>query len=112
MEAGAGEVALNEELVEFGGAGHGRNKDNELVEFEGVKEVNQFPVLFLFGQGDVVLLESVELELGPIVDVDLEWLEGRIERDGECEKAGLVSGWWIVVLMIFEWMRGERHRGG
>jgi hypothetical protein len=74
VEAGAGEVALVEQLVEFHGAGHGGHKDNELVEFKGVQEVDQLPVFLFLLQLDIVLLEPVEGEHGTVIDIDLEWL--------------------------------------
>lgn len=82
MEAGAGKVAFSEELVEGGGARDGAHEDDELVELEGVDEVDQFPVLLVFRQPNVVLLEPVEGELGSLVDVDLEWLWDRRRGEG------------------------------
>jgi hypothetical protein len=84
VEAGAGEVALGEEFVEGGGTRDGVHEDYELVEFKGVEEVDQFPVLLVFRQPRVVLLEPVESELGPVVDVDLEGL-WRDRSGGEIE---------------------------
>lgn len=74
VKAGAREVAFDEELGEFHSARHGGHEDDELVELERVQEVDQFPVLVFFLEGDGVLLEPVERELGSLVDVDLEWL--------------------------------------
>jgi hypothetical protein len=74
VEAWAREVALDQQLVEFFRALNGGDEDHKLVEFEGVYQVDQFPVLLVFCQVDVELLEPVEPELGPVVDEKLEWL--------------------------------------
>jgi hypothetical protein len=75
VDAQAGEVALDQELVELGRAGNRVDEDDELVELEGVEEIDEFPVLLVLCQSHVVLLEPVEGEFGAFVDVDLEGLE-------------------------------------
>jgi hypothetical protein len=51
-----------------------RNKGTDLVELEVVQELVQLPVLLLLLELEVVLLETVEGQLGLVIDVNLEWL--------------------------------------
>jgi hypothetical protein len=74
VNAQTGEVALNQELVELGGTGDRANEDDELVELEGVQEVDELSVLLVLCEANVVLLEPVQCELGTFIDVDLEGL--------------------------------------
>jgi hypothetical protein len=46
----------------------------DLVELEVVQELVELPVLFLLFKLEVVLLKTVEGQLGLVIDVDLEWL--------------------------------------
>ena len=43
----------------------------DLVKFENIEELKQFPILLGILEFDVVLLETVEGQLGLVVDVDL-----------------------------------------
>jgi hypothetical protein len=70
-----GEVALDQQLVELYGSGHGPDEDDDLVEDEGVQQVVQLAVLLVLGQLDEVLLEAVEGQLGLVVDNDLKRLQ-------------------------------------
>lgn len=74
VDADGGEVAFAKELVEFVSAGDGLDKDDDLVELERVEEVVEFAVLGGFFETNVVLLKTVEGELGLVVDVDFERL--------------------------------------
>jgi hypothetical protein len=74
VDGDGGEVALAEETVEFAGSTNRSDKNNDLVEFEGIEEVVEFAVLLGFGEPDKVLLEAVQSQLGLVVDVNLEWL--------------------------------------
>jgi hypothetical protein len=49
-------------------------KRTDLVELEVVQKLVELPVLFLLLELEVVLLETVEGQLGLVIDVDLEWL--------------------------------------
>lgn len=75
MDAGRGEVALVEDLVELRRPLDRVHEDDDLVELERVQQVHQLSVLLLLLELDVVLLQPVEGELGAIVDVDLERLK-------------------------------------
>jgi hypothetical protein len=70
-----GEIALPEKTVEFAGSADRLDENDDLVEFEGVEEVVEFAVLLGFGEADKELLETVQGQLGLVVDVNLEGLE-------------------------------------
>jgi hypothetical protein len=74
MDGGTGEVALIEETVEFSGSGDTLDKNDHLVEIQGVKEVVEFTILLVFVEHDVMLDQTMEGELGFIVHVDLHCL--------------------------------------
>jgi hypothetical protein len=82
MHSDAREVAFAEDLVQFGGSESALDEDDDLVELEGVEEIAQFSVLLAFAELDVVLLETVEGELGLVVDVDLERVSHELLADG------------------------------
>jgi hypothetical protein len=67
-------VLVLEELVQSDASLNRFDKDDDLVEFEGVQEVEQLSVLFLFLEVDKVLSETVKGELGVVVNVDLHWV--------------------------------------
>ena len=75
VDGDGGEVAVVQELGELRGAGDALDKNDALVELEGVEEVDELAVLLLLLKLDVVLLQTVEGELGAVVDVDLQRLE-------------------------------------
>lgn len=72
MDSNTGEVALPQKLVQLVGTESAFDKDNDLVELQGVKKVTEFAIFLLFAQLDVVLLETVESELCVVVNVHLE----------------------------------------
>mmetsp|Transcript_84567 Transcript_84567/g.141017 ORF Transcript_84567/g.141017 Transcript_84567/m.141017 type:complete len:338 (+) Transcript_84567:450-1463(+) len=74
MNASGGELALAQEVGEGRGPGHRLHKDDHLVELEGIQKVVQLSVLSGIRSLDIVLLQSVEGELGVRVHVDLNWV--------------------------------------
>lgn len=80
VDADGGEVALLEKGVELGCALDRLDKDTDLVELEVVEEVVELAVLLAFLELEVVLLETMEGELGLVVDVDFQGLRVRCER--------------------------------
>ena len=72
MRAYGREVALAEELVELRRARNPRNENDNLVKLERIEKVAQLPVLLLFFEVDVVLLEAMERQFALVIDVDLE----------------------------------------
>lgn len=75
MDSDGGEVLLGEKLMKSLTSFHGLDKDDDLVELKGVQKIEKATVLLGFLQFDVVLLETMESELGFIVDVDLHRLK-------------------------------------
>ena len=69
------EVALLQQRIELRSARNRLDKDTDLVELEVVEQVVELAVLFLFLELEVVLLQNVQIELGLVVDVDLEGLD-------------------------------------
>jgi hypothetical protein len=59
-----------------------RNKGTDLVELEVVQELVQLPVLLLLLELEVVLLKTVEGQLGLVIDVNLEWLLSALNTQG------------------------------
>jgi hypothetical protein len=72
VDSNRGEIAFTEQLVELSGTEGGFDEDNDLIELKTVEEVIEFSVLLGFIELDAVLLQTVESELGLIVDVDFE----------------------------------------
>lgn len=75
------EVALGEELVQSLGALDGAHKDDNLVELEGIEQVNQLAVLLVLLEVDVELLETVEGQLLTSVDINLQGLFLSLKQD-------------------------------
>jgi hypothetical protein len=76
------EVLVFEELVQRDAPLDRLDEDDDLVEFERVEKVEQFSVLFLFFELAVVSSETVEGELGVVVNVDLHWVGHELFADG------------------------------
>lgn len=74
VDADRGEVALAQKFVQLVGARDGFDENDNLVELERVEQVVELAVLGRFFQTDVVLLQTVQRQLGLVVDVDFEWL--------------------------------------
>lgn len=72
MDCDGWEVAFAQELVKLSGSDCALHEDDDLVELKLIKQLVELTVLLLFIQLDVVLLQTVESQLGLIVDVNLE----------------------------------------
>lgn len=83
VDIDGGEVLLLQECRERDAPLHGFDEDNDLVEFERVEQVEELSVLFVLLDLDVVLLKTVEGQLGFVVDEDFHGLqrERRLESD-------------------------------
>lgn len=66
------EITLAKKLVQLCGAESALDKDDDLIELHLVKELIELPVLLLLIKLDVVLLETVQSELGVIIDINLQ----------------------------------------
>ncbi len=75
VDADGREVAFAKKLVELVGARDGLDEDDDLVEFERVEQVVELAVLGRLFKANVVLLETVEGELGLVIDVDFKGLQ-------------------------------------
>jgi len=78
-----GEVLFLEERRERDASLHRFDEDNDLVKFERVEQIEELSVLFVLLDLDIVLLETVEGQLGFVVDEDFHGLqrERRLESD-------------------------------
>jgi len=65
-----GEVLFLEERGERDAPLHGLDEDNDLVEFERVEQIEKLSVLLVLLDLDIMLLETVEGQLGFVVDED------------------------------------------
>ena len=74
MDGDARETALSEQLVQFDRTADALDKNDDLVEVEGVEEVVELAVLLYLLQTKEVLLETVQGELRLVVDKDFERL--------------------------------------
>jgi len=75
------EVLVFEKLVQSDASLHRFYEDHDLVEFERVEEVEKLSVLFLFFELAIVLSETVEGELGVVVNVDFHWVGHELFAD-------------------------------
>ena len=82
VDADGGEVAVFEESVELDGARNGLDEDDQLVEIEGVEEVDELAVFGFLFKLHVELLQAVQGELGGFVDVDFEGVLHEFLADG------------------------------
>lgn len=77
-----GEVALAQQLVQLVGTESALDEDDHLVELQVVQQLVELAVLLGLGELDVVLLQTVEGELGVIVNVNLERVPHELLADG------------------------------
>ena len=82
MDSDAGEIAFAQDLVKLGSPQSALDENDHLVELKRVKEIIEFAIFLAFAQLDIILLQSVEGQLGFIVDVDLEWVSHKLLADG------------------------------
>lgn len=82
VDADAGEAAFTQKLIQFVGTGDRSDKDDNLIEFEGIEKVRELAILFFFLEFDVVLLETVQGQLCLIVNVNLQWLHTHKKGNG------------------------------
>ena len=75
VDGNGGEVLLYEELGEGNTPLDRLDKDDDLVEFQHIQKLKQLPVLLRVLQLDIVLSQSVQCQLGLVVDVNLHWLK-------------------------------------
>ena len=71
MDGDRREVTLAQKLVELGGTESALDEDDDLVELELVEKLVKLAVLLTLLERNVVLLKTVEGQLGVLVDVVL-----------------------------------------
>lgn len=76
------EVAFAQQLVKLGGTNGALDKDDDLVELEFVEKLVQLSVLFLLFELDVVLLKTMQSELGVLIDIVLGGVLHELPADG------------------------------
>lgn len=82
VDSDTGEVALAQQLVQLVSTQGALDEDNDLVELQVIKKLVQLAVLLVLAELDVVLLETVQGELGVVIDVDLERVAHELLADG------------------------------
>ena len=82
MDGNGGKVAFAKEFVEFGSAKSALDEDDDLVEFEVVKELIEFTIFLCFAKFDVELLKTVQCEFGFVIDIDLKRILHELFANG------------------------------
>lgn len=72
VDSNGWEVTSTQQLVQFVSSQGRLDEDNNLVELQGVQQVGQLLVLFFLVQLDVVLLQTVQGQLGFVVNIDFQ----------------------------------------
>lgn len=80
------EVAVDQNVVQLRAADSTPNKDNDLVERKGVKQVIELPILLGFAELDVVLVETMKGQLGLVVHEQL----GGVLHEFSANRANLL----------------------
>jgi hypothetical protein len=76
------EVAFPQQLVKLRSSNSTLDKDDDLVELEVIKKLIELAVLLAFLQFDVVLLETVERQLGILIDKVLRGVLHELPANG------------------------------
>mmetsp|Transcript_9395 Transcript_9395/g.19517 ORF Transcript_9395/g.19517 Transcript_9395/m.19517 type:complete len:386 (+) Transcript_9395:2415-3572(+) len=78
VDANGRKVAFRQQSVQFLGASNLGDKNDNLIEFEGIQQIVEFAVLFCFGQFGKVELETVQCEFGFIIDIDFHGILAKL----------------------------------
>ena len=81
MDSDGWEIAFSEELVEFSGSKSALDEDDDLIEFESVEQVVELSILLTLVESDGVLLQTVQSELGLVVNEDLHGISHELLAD-------------------------------
>ena len=82
VHSDTGEVALAQQTCPARCTQCALDEDDDLVELEVVEQIIELAVLLALAELDVVLLKTVEGELGLIIDVNLERVPHELLADG------------------------------
>ena len=66
------EITFAQQFVQFCSSQGAFDKDDDLIELEGIEEFVEFPVLLCFAKLDIVLLQTVQCEFCLVVDINLQ----------------------------------------
>lgn len=83
MNANTWEVAVSEKGIELCRSADGLDEDDDLVELERIEQIVQLSVLGGFSELDVVLLQTVQGELGLVIDVNFKGLQMKGREKGQ-----------------------------
>ena len=75
------EVTFTKQLVKLGGTDSALDENDDLIELELIEEFVELAVLLALIQLDVVLLETVQRQLGVLVDVMFRWVLHELAAD-------------------------------
>jgi len=75
------EITFAQQTVELRSTDRALDKDDDLVVHQLVKKIVKASVLLSLRQANVVLLQTVQSELGLVVDVDLKWVLHELLAD-------------------------------
>jgi len=77
VNAHGGEILLNQKTIQLLASPRAVHKYDNLIEFQGIQEIIQLAVLLIFGELDVVLLQTVESQF-TVIDVDFNGISGKL----------------------------------
>lgn len=72
MHRDTGEVAFTQQFVQLSGSQSTLDKDDNLVELQGIEQFVELPVLLGLTELNVILLKTMKSKLSLIIDVDLK----------------------------------------
>lgn len=82
MYSNTWEIALRQQSVQFGRPECTFDEDDDLIELQLVQQLVQFPVLLFLVELHIVLLKTMQGELGLVIDIDLERRLHKLLADG------------------------------
>jgi len=74
VDGNGGEVLVNQELGKSHATLHTLHEDDNLVEFQSIEKLKQFPVLLLFLDFHVMLLETMKSQFSFIININFHGL--------------------------------------
>ena len=82
MHSNTGEAALAQQLVKLIRTESALNEDDDLVKLEAVQQVVKLTVLLRVTELDVVLLETMQSELGVVVHINFQRVSHELLANG------------------------------
>lgn len=75
VDSNGREILLNQQLSQSNASLHALDENDDLVEFQDIQKLEQFSILFCILQLAVMLLQTVQSQLGLVVNVNLHGLK-------------------------------------